>query len=102
MTLKKRSTTNLKSHLDAVRDIYNTPDLKYLVTVGDDRIINIWDLKKSLHMNREVYDPYLSLRGHKDNIISITGPEDNSKKSNDNNYSFYTGGHDVSMNSVNK
>jgi len=86
-------STNLKSHLDTVRDIYYTPDLKFLLSVGDDKIINVWDLKKSLHNSREVYDPYLSLRGHTDKIISISGHED--KKLNNNSYTFYTAGVDV-------
>ena len=48
-------------------------------------------------MSREVYDPYLSLRGHKTNITSITGPDESLAKKhiNSNYYSFYTAGFDV-------
>jgi len=81
----------LKSHFDCVRGIYVTSDSKYIVTVGEDMVVNTWDFKKSLYQNKEYFETYCSFRSHRKPILSICG---NHQKSFNNGYSFYTAGTD--------
>ena len=81
----------LKSHFDSVRELYITPDSKYIVSVGEDLLVNVWDFKKSLNHNKEYFETYCTMRGHKKPIFSITG---NRQKIFSNGFSIYTGGSD--------
>ena len=81
----------LKSHFDSVRELYVTPDSKFIVTVGDDMLINAWDFKKSLLHNKEYLDTYCNIRIHKNPIFTITG---NNQKLHNNGYSLYSGASD--------
>ena len=83
--------TVLKSHMDSVREIAISEDRKYLFSVSEDMLINVWDFKLSLKTGKEIYEPSLTIRGHTKPIFSLT----NQYNSNPNFYNFSTGGSDV-------
>lgn len=83
--------TVLRSHFDAVRDIALSEDRKYLFSVSEDMLINVWDFQKALNWNKEIYEPSLTLRGHTQPIFSLTTQHN----SNSNIYNIYTGGSEV-------
>jgi WD40 repeat protein len=87
----------IKSHLDAVREFYLTPDKKTLVSVGEDMLINFWDFKKAVKNSKENFEPYLTLRTHTTPIFTLTGPKNlnNLPHENcENNYNIFTSGMD--------
>ncbi len=85
--------TVLKSHFDSVREIALSQDRKYLISVSEDMLINLWDLKKKIKTSKEVFEPDLTLRGHTKPIFSLAS------RHNDpyNNISFFTGGNEVNI-----
>jgi WD40 repeat protein len=85
--------TVLKSHFDSVREIALSQDRKYLISVSEDMLINLWDFKKTIKTSKEVFEPFLTLRGHTKPIFSLAS------RHNDpyNNISFFTGGNEVDL-----
>lgn len=83
--------TVLKSHFDSVREITLSQDRRYLISVSDDMLVNLWEFKKSIKTSKEVYEPDMTLRGHTKPIFSL------SSRYNDpyNSISFFTGGSEV-------
>jgi striatin 1/3/4 len=65
----------LKNHLDSVRQIYISPDSGVLVSVGEDTLINYWDIKKIIKNNKEVCEPFFTQRIHTTPIFTLSGPE---------------------------
>lgn len=71
----------LKNHLDSVRQVYLTPDKDVLVSIGEDMLINFWDIRKALKITKDNFEPFLTLRYHTSPIFSLTGPsQENSNK----------------------
>jgi len=65
-TVNFEAKCSLKSHLDGVRDIffYNNDDV--LISVSEDCLIKLWDLKAiENYKENNLIDPYFSLRGLK-------------------------------------
>ncbi len=85
----------LKSHFDAVREIYLSPDKKNLVSVGEDMLINFWDFKKVIKHSKETnIEPYLTVRSHNTPVFTLTGPEKSESHLNSNSLNLYTSGMD--------
>jgi WD40 repeat protein len=76
---------SLNSHFDCVRKLTYLNKTNSLISVSDDYLIKIWNLK-NLFYNSQYNDiyPFISLRGHTDSIFAL-------EKSNDENI-IYTAG----------
>ena len=54
----------LKSHLDGVRDLFFYNNEEVLISVSEDCLIKLWDLKTiETYQENNLIDPYFSLRG---------------------------------------
>lgn len=54
----------LKSHLDGVRDLFFYNNEEVLISVSEDCLIKLWDLKTiETYRENNLIDPYFSLRG---------------------------------------
>jgi WD40 repeat protein len=83
----------LKSHFDAVREVYLTPDRKTLVSISEDMLINFWDFQNSFKY--ENIEPYCSVRTHTTPIFTLTGSPFFQKY-----YNVYTSGIDGVIRSI--
>lgn len=64
-----------KHHLDSVRVLDFVNNSKFLVSAGDDMVINLWSLMKNNEVSKEIKEPYISLRGHNNPIHTLTSKE---------------------------
>lgn len=64
----------LRSHLDGVRGLFFTENEPILVSVSEDCLIKLWDVRSftNLHENSP-NEPYLTLRGHLGQVFTVTG-----------------------------
>lgn len=61
---------SLKSHLDGVRDIFFYNNEEVLVSVSEDCLIKLWDLKTLDNFKENtLIEPYFSLRGFYYNLL---------------------------------
>jgi WD40 repeat protein len=81
----------LKYHLDAVREVYLTPDRSILVSVSEDMCVNFWDFKKAFINTKDHFEPYITIRTHTTPIYSLAGPNEYAKETD---YCVYTSGID--------
>jgi striatin 1/3/4 len=65
---------SLKSHLDAVRGVKFISDT-VLASASEDRLVKLWDLSL-LQNESELFEPYLTLRGHSGAVLSISSGEE--------------------------
>ena len=68
---------SLKSHLDSVRGIHFLPNLNGLVSASEDCTLKVWDATKFATL-KDVegvvnFEPYLTLRGHREPIMCLSG-----------------------------
>mmetsp|Transcript_41096 Transcript_41096/g.39612 ORF Transcript_41096/g.39612 Transcript_41096/m.39612 type:complete len:114 (+) Transcript_41096:64-405(+) len=68
---------SLKSHMDGVRGLHLIPSLNSLVSASEDCTIKVWDVARFFTLKDiegvHNFEPYLTLRGHKDPIFSLSG-----------------------------
>ena len=81
----------LQSHMDSVRDVQFSCNLNYLVTVSEDCMVKLWDIKgfkKNTFPHPTRIEPCFSYRGHTGPLFSVcvgSGLQQNS-------HFFYTAG----------
>eukprot|EP00826_Nyctotherus_ovalis_P025819 TRINITY_DN2002_c0_g1_i2.p1 TRINITY_DN2002_c0_g1~~TRINITY_DN2002_c0_g1_i2.p1 ORF type:complete len:212 (-),score=27.47 TRINITY_DN2002_c0_g1_i2:710-1345(-) len=64
----------LRSHMDSVRDVQFSCNLNYLVTVSEDCMVKLWDikaLKKTTYPHPIRIEPCFSYRGHTGPLFSV-------------------------------
>ena len=75
-----KTLNTLKSHLDTITSLFFNANLNVLASASEDRTIKLWkseDFGKSLNQQDDAsIQPYLTFRGHKDHIFSMTGSPD--------------------------
>lgn len=78
----------LRSHFDEVRKLCYLPEMNSLVSVSEDCLIKVWELKNIFYntQNNDI-EPYLTLRGH-------TGPLYCTEKGKAGSNLIYTGGNE--------
>jgi WD40 repeat protein len=81
----------LKYHLDAVREVYLTPDKSILVSVGEDMCVNFWDVKRAFGTAKDHFEPYITIRTHTTPIYTLAG---SMELTADDSYCVYTSGID--------
>jgi len=68
---------SLKSHMDSIRGIHFINSINGLVSASEDCTLKVWDASKfsSLKDIEGVinFEPYITLRGHLEPIISLAG-----------------------------
>lgn len=99
-TLKRKQWKikySLKCHLDSVRSLYFNTNMSILASASEDHTIRLW--KADAFTTRDIDEDYLgkqpivsymTLRGHKDPLFSLSGP--GSSNVNSNNKLLYSGG----------
>ena len=83
----------IKYHLDSVRGLCISNDLRQLVSIGDDMLINYWDLSKIMRNSSQIA-PVVSLRGHRSSIMNICSTSSVGNNNSSSSSSFYTSGLD--------
>ena len=86
----KWSSTNTKliNHLDSVRDLYFCDDKNVLVSVSEDCLVNVWDIKAIMfHSQKVIYQPLITLRDHFAPLFTVSGYTTNTQQ----NYVFAAG-----------
>lgn len=66
----------LKSHMDGIRGLQFIPQMNTLVSASEDCTIKVWDANKFISLKdidiQANYEPYLTLRGHLDPVMSLS------------------------------
>ncbi|MFS8159512.1 MAG: hypothetical protein ACMG6E_04735 [Candidatus Roizmanbacteria bacterium] len=68
---------SLKSHIDSIRGLHFLPSINGLVSASEDCTLKVWDVTKFATL-KDVegvvnFEPYLTLRGHREPIMCISG-----------------------------
>jgi striatin 1/3/4 len=62
---------SLKSHFDAIRDIKFCANNELMVTVSEDCMMKLWDVK-AFRSSEEDIEPLYTYRGHTEPLIALT------------------------------
>jgi striatin 1/3/4 len=68
---------SIRGHFDAVRSIIHIPHIQMVVSASDDCLVKIWrlkNMKNAIDSKLGVVDPCITLRGHTDSVVCLTGP----------------------------
>lgn len=68
---KKIELYEIDAHIDAINELAISPDRKSFVTVSNDSLVRLWEIKTGKHIG--------TLKGHKDSILSVDYSPDGRK-----------------------
>lgn len=99
-TLKRKQWKikySLKCHLDSVRSLYFNANMGVLASASEDHTIRLWKadnfstrgIEEDFMCKQQIVS-YMTLRGHRDPLFTISGP--GSSNINSNNKLLYSGG----------
>lgn len=76
-----KSKCSLKSHMDSVRALYLSPSGTLLASASEDCSVKLWDISGVVRGGEiEDADPYVTLRGHRGPLFSMTGAKKETQK----------------------
>lgn len=83
---------SLKSHIDSIRGLQFLPNINGLVSSSEDCTLKVWDVSKFSTL-KDVegvvnFEPYLTLRGHREPIMCLSGRNNNEHTINNGGTSY--------------